>query len=426
MRVAYVVHKYPPESLGGTEIYTWTLARHMRDLGHEVHVFYPLPGLSPDTSRIERDGLRLWRVPLPAQGPRNVAARYWATFRSRPIERAFGRFLTETRPELIHYQHLQGVSAKLVSMAAGLPRVMTLHDYWYFCANSQLVLPDWRICTPPYRGARCATCGLSVARLGGIRWLAPLLGLPFGYRNDVLAREIAQIDAFIAPSRFLRGQYVARGIDPARITAIEHGLDTDRIAPTDGPLSPPPGQPHFMFLGSIARHKGLHVLIEAFNRLPEHVGLTIHGDADVFPEYTASLRAMARHPRIRFGGPLDHRHVGDALRQADYLVVPSLWHETYCLVIQEAMGVGTPAVASRMGAMTERIRDGVDGRLFEAGNADELERILRELIAHPELHERYRANIRPVDTMAAHAKKVAGVYGRVMAARGNGRIEENC
>ena len=44
MRIAYVVHKVPPYSVGGVEVYTWSLARQLAALGHEVHVFHPLRG----------------------------------------------------------------------------------------------------------------------------------------------------------------------------------------------------------------------------------------------------------------------------------------------------------------------------------------------------------------------------------------------
>ena len=82
MRIAFTVHKYPPEGLGGTEVYTWSLARGLAAAGHDVHVFYPLAGVSAQTARAERDGIHLWRAPLPphraAEGP---ARQYWHTFR---------------------------------------------------------------------------------------------------------------------------------------------------------------------------------------------------------------------------------------------------------------------------------------------------------------------------------------------------------
>jgi glycosyltransferase involved in cell wall biosynthesis len=165
---------------------------------------------------------------------------------------------------------------------------------------------------------------------------------------------------------------------------FQNGLDASRLeaGTKEEPASSLSG-PHFGFLGSIAWQKGLHVLIEAFNKLPPDVSLTIYGDDTRFPEYASAVKDLVRHPHVRFAGPLDYRHIGDALRQLDFLVVPSLWGETFCMVIQEAQAVGVPVIASNLGALN-RIRDGEDGRLFEAGNSDDLARVMRDLVEHPE------------------------------------------
>ena len=118
MRIAFTVHKFPPESLGGTEVYAWSLAKALAAGGHEMHVFYPLAGLAAEASRVDRDGIHLWRVPLPAgratEGP---VRQYWHTFRDTAIEAAFEIFLDEVQPEIVHFQHVQGVSARLIPLA---------------------------------------------------------------------------------------------------------------------------------------------------------------------------------------------------------------------------------------------------------------------------------------------------------------------
>ena len=412
MRIAFTVHKYPPESLGGTEVYTWSLAKTLATGGHEVHVFYPLAGITPAEVRVERDGVHLWRVALPddraTEGP---ARQYWHTFRDSAIESAFETFLAETRPDVVHFQHVQGVSARLIALAAGRPRVMTLHDYWYFCANSQLIRPDRQVCAGPKLGWNCVDCATARADLQRLRAFRPLLALPFAYRNAYLRRLIAGIDRFIAPSRFLRDRYIRQGFPASRITVLENGLDTARFAAADATaLPPPPGKPHFGFLGSLAWQKGVHVLVEAFNRLPADAALTIYGSETVFPEYAAQVRALARHPNIRFAGPLDYRQVGAALRQLDCLVVPSLWYENSPLVIQEAYAVGVPVVASRLGALIEKVQDGRTGYLFAPGDSADLARVLQQIVDQPERLADLRANVRLGPNMQEHARQLVALY----------------
>jgi glycosyltransferase involved in cell wall biosynthesis len=415
VRILLVVHKYPPESVGGTEIYTWSLARALARAGQDVHVFYPHAGISSDEANAEEDGVHLWRVarPTSSEGP---IKQFWHTFRSVAVEQAFTRLLKVVRPEIVHFQHVQGVSARLIELAAGRPRIVTLHDYWYFCANSQLVRPDHRVCSGPGWGWKCVDCATARADLSVLRLARPVVALPFAYRNRYLRRLCQQVDHFLAPSEFLRRQYIAQGFPANRITVAENGLDTTRLTGTPiADLPPPPMRPHFGFLGSLAWQKGVHILVDAFNRLPDRAALTIYGNENAFPEYVAQLKAAAHHPYMRFAGQLDHRAVGAALRQIDCLVVPSLWYENSPVTIQEAYAMQVPVIASRLGALEEKVQDGMTGRLFSAGDSQELAEILCQLIEHPDQLSVLRAGIRPPRTLDEHITKLMAIYADALS-----------
>jgi len=406
------VHKLLPDSLGGVETYSWSLARELAASGHDVYVFYPRRGTPPGGARREEDGVHLWEVALPdsrsGEGP---AAQYWHTFRDATIEAAFEGFLAEAQPEVVHFQHVQGVSARLIPLAKGRPRTLTLQDYWFFCFNSQLLRPDRQMCGGPKLGWNCVDCATVRPDLRKYRLLRPLIALPLAYRNRYLRKVCGEIDLFLAPSEFLRQEYIRQGFPARRIAMVEYGLDRTRLADVPGLALPPPAaRPHFGFVGSIAEHKGVHVLVEAFNRLPADAALTLYGSEASFPEYAAKVRAMVRHPHVRFAGPLDHRHVGVALRQLDCLVMPSIWYESYGLVIQEAFTTGVPVVASRLGAPSEKVEDGVTGRLFTAGDADDLARVLRELIVQPQQLALLAKNVRPGPDIHEHAERLVNIY----------------
>jgi len=406
------VHKFPPDSMGGVETYTWSLARVLAEAGHETHVFHPLAGISASQVRAEQDGIHLWRVPLPpSRGTESAVPQFWHTFRDLGIEAQFAQCLTRTEPDIVHFQHVQGLSAELIRLAANWPRIVTLHDYWFFCANSQLARPDGQVCAGPRWGHNCVDCLTVRPDLHWLRALRPVVALPLAYRNLYLRRAMGSVPLFLAPSAFLRQQYIQQGFPAERIHVVELGLDAERLAELPGSdLPPPPARPHFGFLGALARHKGVHVLVQAFNHLPENAALTIYGNEAAFPDYVAELKALATHPHIRFGGALDYRHVGAALRQLDCLVVPSLWYENSPMVIQEAYGAGIPVVASRLGALAEKVADGRTGRLFTAGDSADLARILREWVEHPAELAALRANIHPGPTMQQHAQQMLELY----------------
>ncbi len=422
MRIVLVVHKFPPESIGGVETYSWSLGRALAQMGHEVVVFYPLQGISSADSRAERDGLCLWRAPLSKdRASESPILQFWHTFRDVGIENRFVQLLREAKPEVVHFQHVQGVSARLIDLARHLPRLVTLHDYWFFCANSQLLRPDGSVCAGPRWGWNCVDCLTIRPRLRNWRRLRPLVALPLLYRNCYLRQVVQSVPLFLAPSDFLRHQYLQQGFDSQRIRKIELGLDSARLstAGSEGAIvhaSSLPGVAavrsglRFGFLGALAPHKGVHVLIEAFNQLPQQATLTLYGNEQFFPEYVARLKSIAVHPGIRFAGSVDHQMVGAALQNMDCLIVPSVWYENSPVVIQEAYAAGVPVVASRLGALAEKVTDGETGCLFAPGDSADLTRVMQELIERPELLPRWRNNLRPPTTIEEHARQLLETY----------------
>ena len=142
-----------------------------------------------------------------------------------------------------------------------------------------------------------------------------------------------------------------------------------------------------------------------------------YGGESAFPDYAAQVKALARHPNIRFAGPLDYRQVGAALRQMDCLVVPSVWYENSPLVIQEAYAVGLPVVASRLGALVEKVQDHRTGYLFAPGDSADLARVLREIVERPERLGALRGNVCPGPDIQQHVQQIVGLYRGIGRAR---------
>jgi glycosyltransferase involved in cell wall biosynthesis len=94
----------------------------------------------------------------------------------------------------------------------------------------------------------------------------------------------------------------------------------------------------------------------------------------------------------------------------DCLIVPSLWYENSPVTIQEAFASGVPVIASRLGALTEKVQDGRTGRLFDAGRSEALARVLLGIVENPEQLTRLRANIRPGPTIEQHAQEIVSCY----------------
>ncbi len=83
------------------------------------------------------------------------------------------------------------------------------------------------------------------------------------------------------------------------------------------------------------------------------------------------------------------------LSSVDVLVVPSLWHEPFGLVLCEAISAGVPVVASAVGGIPEVIQHGQCGLLFDRADGVALQAHIRELATDPlrrqELSDQCRA-----------------------------------
>jgi len=409
MRIALVVHKFPPASYGGTEVYTLNLARALA-VRHQVAVFYRDDGTGERfiEEQAERDGFRVWRVGRAFKAAQaSPAALFFDTFFNPELEASFRRFLDWFKPDLLHFQHLMLLSYRLPALSRGIPRLLTLHDYWFLCANSQLIWPDAQVCRGKALGLNCARC--ATARIGtpALRLVRPGLAPLFQLRDALVRRAALQIGFFISPSHFLRQRYQTSGFPAQRFHVLENGVDTARLR--SYPRQPAsPGVQRVTYLGALAWQKGVHILVAAARDLPaDRFQVRIYGNPQTFPEYAAQLQALADPATTRLPGPLPNAEVGRVLAETDVLAVPSLWYENSPVVIQEAHATGTPLLASHLGALPEKVGRG--GLLVPPGDvAAWREALLTWPAGHTFTPE-------PVLDVAEHTARLEALYREVLA-----------
>jgi glycosyltransferase involved in cell wall biosynthesis len=233
-----------------------------------------------------------------------------------------------------------------------------------------------------------------------------------GYRHRLLHRVLTNAASLIAPTEFVRETYRQLGAPVDRVRVIPHGI----AVPAALPAAPPRSTDalRVAYVGGLAWQKGVHVVIEAVNGLPaQAVQLSVYGDTAAFPDYVAELKQLAQHPQIQFMGRAAHAEIWQVLRQADVVVVPSLWYETASLIIQEAFAAGVPVIASNLGALRERVHDDVDGLLVTPGDPAAWRAALQRCAAEPELLPRLRQGIRPVRSMDEHVVDLEALYADI-------------
>ena len=414
MRVLHVVHQYLPEKVGGTELYTQWVSQALARRGHKVDVFYrsSAAGHLPIAleERTDEAGVRVW---VARHGVATPNRRFLATFGDRPLVAAFERVLDRAQPELVHIEHLMGLPVALVDALRrrGLPFVITFWDFWWVCANAQLLTNyDAEICDGPRAYLNCARC--ATARAGHPRfWPAwPLLAGLLARRNGLLWQALIAARQLIAPTEFVRRWYLAHGAPGEKLITLPPGLEDRPVPPRSG-LNDRPLR--IAYIGGLSWQKGVHVLVEAFSHLVGSAELWIVGDETFDPAYVSRLRADSGSA-VRFLGRLSREQVWETLSQVDVVAVPALWYETFSFIVSEAFTAGLPVIASRLGPLADRVRHDVDGLLLPPGDVAAWRDALQRLVETPGLCNQLAAGIQPQLTLQGHVARLEAVYGAAL------------
>lgn len=381
MRVLIISHGHPSYSIGGAEVASHALFRAINALpDHDA--FY----LSRAPSSIRRHAA----TPLMSlrHGEREAFLHtgtwneFWLSNSGlTELAGAFASYLERVDPDVVHFHHVIGFGMEAVALTRRvLPRarlVITFHEYLSICANHGQMVKTGRhaLCTT----AAPSLCNVCIPQHSPAEFFA---------REEHLKAHLLLADAYVSPSHFLHDRYVAWGLPAERFRVIENGVDGTAVPAR--PLPRGGRRDRFAFFGQVTEFKGLPVLLDAVSRIPDELWgsatLSVFGgNLEFQPEafqrrFQALVDAAGR--RVRFHGSYRQEELAGLMAEIDWVVVPSIWWENSPVVIQEAFLHRRPVIASGIGGMAEKIRNGTDGLHFRAGSpeslADKLVRCLQE------------------------------------------------
>ncbi|MFF0340472.1 glycosyltransferase [Kribbella sp. NPDC004875] len=295
---------------------------------------------------------------------------------SRAARHDLARDLFRHRPDVVHIHNtfpLLSPSVLYACRLAGVPAVVTLHNYKLLCASGDF-FRDGNVChscaggNPAsgvlhrcYRGSALAT-GTTVLNTRGHR----------GSWRDLVSAYI-----FISDSQ--RRLMAGMDFDPER-TFVKYNL-----VPYDGPVGGP-RQRQVTYVGRLDAAKGAPLLMKGWDAYRAAAGddalrLVIAGGGPMLEQVKAWAAAR---PSVELRGLMSKPEVFQLIAGSRAVVLPSEWEETFGLVVVEAMAVGVPPLASGHGSFPELITDGVDGALFEPGDPDNMAKLLLDVDASPE------------------------------------------
>jgi glycosyltransferase involved in cell wall biosynthesis len=363
VRILQVHNRYRSATPSGENLVVDREGEALSSAGHEVLRF------GRDSDEIEQ-----WSPAKKALLPARVV---W----SREARHDLTAALRRDWPDVVHVHNtfpLLSASVLYACRDAGVPVVVTLHNYRQVCASGDLFrggtvchdclhrLPVPGVVHGCYRGSRAATAPLLVANVAHRKGWGSL------------------VSAYVFISAAQRDLHAGLRLPSDRVF-VRHNMVPRRNAPLG------PREPIVAYAGRLDEVKGVRLLMAAWDRYlgasPDPgLRLVIAGAGSL--EREVAVWASTR-PSVEMIGHVPAAKVAELQSRARAVLVPSVWEEPFGLVVVEAMAAGAPPVAAGHGAFTELITPGVDGVLFPPGDPAALALAMADVEANPERYEIY-------------------------------------
>lgn len=311
--------------IGGMQNHTASLVRALDRRGVRQRVVTTRP---PGAPRVERRGEHavVRRVGLPVPWMRQGYAAPAAVDARRSAREV----------DLVHAHLGEDLAmaplARAAARAAGVPLVLTVHTS----------LRHTFVEGGATRAA-AGTRGWALARLGG----------------PIERAAVRAADAVITLTPRLAERLATDGVDPARLRVIPSGVERAAFAVDASSGDPLAGiaRPRVLFVGRLARQKGVTTLVEAAARLrTPGAQVVLVGDGPQRAEVEALTARLGLADRITLTGFRPHGEIPSILRAADLLVMPSVYEELGSALV-EGLEAGLPIVASRVGGIPDAVGD---------------------------------------------------------------------
>lgn len=410
MKVLHIVHSFPPEYKGGTETYVMNLALRQHRTGCEVHV---LSGSTRDGESVPRRRERLGPIRVlrlfkqASDGPYKAVPNY-----PRLSEEIRGA-LRRLNPDVVHVHHWHHLTDDIVRMAVAdrFPVVLTLHDFFSVCPLFFRIRSSaHEICPGDQAFEECTDC---ITRAYSVP--SDPLSRDLVLRRESFGAEVrtaSHVTTFsMAVAQFYMNIPWFPSV-PIHVSPIGLMQPLRRA-----PLKENSRPLRVVTWGGQIEVKGTHLLLEAAASPKLKGRMDLHIFGRVLDEaYRVRLERLASRCGATLHGTFTEPQKESLGRRFDVAVFPTQAFETYSIVIDEALGMGLPVVATSPGAQSERV--GGAGRIVPAGDVPALVEAL-EAFMDPQIRRQAAeaaARIR-VGTMDEHWLRLRKVYRRLKGRR---------
>jgi glycosyltransferase involved in cell wall biosynthesis len=348
---------------GGDCTYTFALTDLLRSNGHEV---IPFAMHHPNNLDSEYSKYFVSYIDY-AQALNNFNLKEAGKVAFRSIysteaKRKIETVIKDLKPDIAHLGNIHNQLTPSILKPlkkANIPTIWTLHDFKLICPNDSLY----------NRGEICEKCGkgkyyhpvTTKCKKGSLP--ASLLSSIEAYTYHLL-KTYNGVDAFIAPSKFLKEKLINNGFDKTKVFFLPNYIDAKESD------IPDVEDDYYLYYGRLSIGKGLETLLKAAGELP-NTKLLIAGDGPD-RQYFEDQVIKNNLKNIKFLGFLGGSKLKNAIRKSMFTVQPSEFFENCPYSVLESFAMQKPVIGTQIGGIAELIDDGKTGFLFKPRDYKEL------------------------------------------------------
>ena len=369
---------YPP-IIGGEERHVRNLSIELVARGHEVAVATLWQKGVPE---FENDqGVHVYRIHGVMQRVPGLFSeeerQHLPPFPDPEATWALRRIIARECPDVVHAHNWIVHSFTPLKAWSRAKLVVTLHDCSLICAKKRFM----------YRGTVCNGPALTKCLICASEHYGPAKGVPTTLANCFWGQvERRTVDIFLPVSQAIAeiNQLIGRKV-PYRV--IPNFIPNDMSKPLDDGaplLAQLPEDGYLLFVGDLTRDKGMEVLFRAYAEMGSTIPLVIIGRpaTGCSTNFPTNVQVLQSWP---------HAAVMGAWGRCTLGLMPSILPDACPTVTMEAMAMGRPVVASRIGGLPDIVVDGETGLLVAPGDWCALRQAIQRLLDNPELRRRMGA-----------------------------------
>jgi glycosyltransferase involved in cell wall biosynthesis len=351
---------------GGSEKYYFELAELMKEKGHKVAFFS-----MENEKNIKTEDKEYFVKEIDLDTGSKLKA--LDVIYSKENEKRMTEALEDFKPDIVHINNFQRqLSASIIKAInkKNIPIVFTAHDMQAICPASAMLYKG-KICEECIQKGYKACLEKKCIKDSKLKSILSVIEAKYYRKNKIYKK----IDYIIAPSEFIKNQLIKGKLEYQKIQTL-HNFVTDEKNKLNNVIGD-----YAFYFGRLSIEKGILNLIEAIKNI-DNGKLVIAGDG---PEKEKIIRFIEENElenKVKLVGYLGQNEIKSYIRNARFIVVPSIWYENCPYSILETMEIGKPIIGSRIGGIPELIENEKNGYLYKYDDVKELSERMEKLFTN--------------------------------------------